>query len=235
MANLYSSDDTGDKFKLHSGFSITITTSIASPTATPGGITWDDTDFFSTSYGATDKIYRHTGFSTTIAASIAAPAATAVGLTCDAAPIGNIISGNQADDKIRKHSGFSVTITDSFVGGTGNETSDVTFDGSGNVYGIRFAGGAGKSVKYTGFSATVSSSFAGPANASGCTWDGTNFYATDLAGGAGTCKKYTGFTSTVNASINVAANTRSIAWDDAAARLAGGATPAALHFLLMGV
>ncbi|MEW6609760.1 MAG: hypothetical protein AB1414_20325, partial [bacterium] len=89
--NLISCDDAGDKIRVHSGISATITSSFASPASDPSGLYYDGTDLWSCDKG-TSKIYHHSGISATITESFDSPGIAPTGLSCDNAK--NLISGN---------------------------------------------------------------------------------------------------------------------------------------------
>ena len=77
--NLISCDYYTDKIYLHSGISDTITTSFASPSIYPTGLTYDGANLISCD-SITDKIYLHSGISDTITTSFASPAGYPSGL-----------------------------------------------------------------------------------------------------------------------------------------------------------
>ncbi|MEW6096618.1 MAG: hypothetical protein AB1567_08845 [bacterium] len=89
--NLVSCDDAGDKIRVHSGISATITSSFASPASDPSGLYYDGTDLWSCDKG-TSKIYHHSGISATITESFDSPGIAPTGLSCDNTK--NLISGN---------------------------------------------------------------------------------------------------------------------------------------------
>jgi len=82
LPNLISCDYDAKKIYVHSGISATITTSFASPSTYPRGLTLDGVNLISSDSDA-DKIYVHSGISATITTSFASPSLEPRGLTYD--------------------------------------------------------------------------------------------------------------------------------------------------------
>jgi hypothetical protein len=203
-AGVLSADSTASKHYKHSGFSATISSSYASPSSTPRGLSWDGTNVLSTD-GATGKHYKHSGFSATISSSYASPSSEPRGLSWDGT---NVLSTDGNADKHYKHGGFSATISSRYAS-PNSLPQGLSWDGT-NV--LSADSNADKHYKHSGFSATISSSYASPSSVpQGLSWDGTNVLSADST--AEKHYKHSGFSATISSSYASPSSTpRGLSW-----------------------
>lgn len=210
MANLLAAWDNANKLVQYTGFSSTVTTSIAGPSTGPRSASWTGTNLISSDENL-DKIYQHSGFSTTISSSFAAFGLQPTGVTWD--QNNNVYEQSQVvgSEKNARHSGFTSTISTSFAT-VATAPFDMSWDGS-NC--LEANGNIDKLIRYTGFTSTVAASITGPStqtisvskNRNG------NFYSGDTD----TDKYYlhSGFTTTISSSYASGdTSTRGCEWDE---------------------
>lgn len=184
------------QFTKFSGFSNTVTTSVARTRAM--ACDWNNSDsnlYFGSDTGS-NKYYKGTGFGVTVQSSFATP--------IDNTPydMDHDSSGNfflaMNETKIFKMSGFSSTVSDSLTEAAASR--GVTWDGTNLITNINTP----KTKLHSGFSTTISSSFTLANFLEAIAWDGT-----DLYGGISGSVRYlhlSGFSSTVSDSFTTIVN-----------------------------
>lgn len=219
MANgLWAGGETDSKYWRYSGFSSTITSSIAAVAASSAyGITVDGTDmYYSDNAG---KAYKGTGFALTpVKSSFTLPASNnAYGMFYYAAGPHTYIG--QDITKQYKLTGFSATVSASvdFASSPNSRNRGITFDGTNTTNSNIWS----HMQKLSGFSVTVSASFTTDASThGGVAYDDSANLIAGVNAATGKVRKYSGFSSTVSSSFNLAgAFPRSIAWGDIASSL----------------
>jgi len=157
MSNLYSANSNTDKIYKHSGFTTTISSSIAAPSTGCRGISWNNPNFhlYSNDWHQF-KSYKHSGFSTTILSSIAAVASNSTSSSWGSDS--NFYEADNVTSKIYRHSGFSTTILSSIAAPVGDARS-VSWD---NRTAILYSTDQTSLMhyKHSGFTTTILSSIA---------------------------------------------------------------------------
>ncbi len=187
MADLLTTRYENNKLYRHSGFSATISASLAITSAM--GVVWKDPDVYFGVNGATST-KKGTGFSSTVASSIALDV-----VAMDFA--GSDLLSVYDSTKMKKHSGFSATIATSFT--SAEYLRGIAWDGT-NVMNSAFL--EKKIRKFSGFTNTVTDSFTMSGYTKDISWDGTNVIITHA--NARYCLM-SGFSSTVTSSFGIEA------------------------------
>lgn len=190
MADLLTTGYQTNKLYKHSGFSATISASLAITGAI--SVVWKDPDvyFANTNYNSMKK---GTGFTATVASSFAFSGAVDVDFA------GDDLLRVFDSTKIYKHTGFTATITSSFTV-TGASFRGVCWDGTNVIGSNKDFATTPKIVKFSGFSSSITNSFASGTLPKGISWDGTNLISTQ---GNNKYRLHTGFSSTITSSIAV--------------------------------
>lgn len=209
MADLLTTRYENNKLYKHTGFSATITSSLAITGAM--GVVWESGELYwaNTNY---NSIKRATSFSATVASSIAM---TNGAVAMDFA--GNDLLRVIDSTKMYKHTGFSATVSSSFT--SAGNLRGIAWDGT-NVMNSAFL--EKKVRKFSGFTSTVSDSFTMSGYTKDISWDGTNLIITHA--NARYCLM-SGFSGTVSSSFGIEAggtDPYGIDWDG----FPGGSTPA---------
>lgn len=185
MADLLTTRYENNKLYRHTGFSATITASLAITSAM--GVVWKNPDVY-WGINGTNSIKKGTGFTTTVASSIAVTGPVDLDFA------GSDLLAVSDGAKVIRYTGFSVTVSDSFSLGANNR--GVAWDGTDL---ITSNAGVSKVRLHSGFSSTVSNSFASGTFPKGVTWDGTNVILSRNAG----YKLMSGFSATVTSSFGL--------------------------------
>lgn len=216
--NLWSTDNTTNKFYRHSGFTSTILTSFSTPSSGNHGVSSDGTNLYS-SDSNTDKIYKHSGFTSVILDSFSSPGTSPNDVTF----FGSNIYSNDNTGKVYKHSGFSSVILNSFSTNSNDGLSYSTV----NLLGTNDA--LDDVFKHNGFTSTILDSFSAPAdNPYGVTFDG-RYYYTSSQFPSSKLYKHNGFNATVLDSFTSPNNSpQGIEWEGVSRIEVPNFSPAAL-------